>query len=232
MALPLIRCQDVRFVYAHGGFGLEIPHFELHAGQSVFLHGDSGRGKSTALSLFAGVLSPQQGDVSLMGHALSQLSASTCDRLRVDHIGFVFQQFNLLNYLSVIDNVCLPCQFSVRRRQRAQQQGGTVQKAAQALLNTLGLMGLEKQAVSHLSVGQQQRVAAARALIGHPDLVIADEPTSALDESQRTQFMRLLLQVVQDHHTALIVVSHDQRLSSHFQFQQSIEDWHLPIEAA
>lgn len=227
MSNPVIACNRLMFQYPRQDFGLSVPSFQLNAGQTVFLQGDSGSGKSTFLSILAGVLKPQQGEVVLMGQSLQRVSASHCDKLRVDHMGFLFQQFNLLTYLSVLENVCLPCQFSTVRRQRALKEHATVRQAAISLLNTLGLSAWVDQSVSTLSVGQQQRVAAARALIGQPDLVIADEPTSALDESHRDQFMRLLLSLVQERSMALIFVSHDLRLAQYFDLHQCVSDWHL-----
>jgi len=158
MTLAVLRCNNLVFKYASSGFELRIPEFSMQAGDTVFLEGDSGSGKSTLLNLIAGVLLPQSGHVSLMGQNLSTLSASQCDSLRVDHIGFLFQQFNLLSYLSVLDNVTLPCKFSKRRKQNALMQAGTVQQSAERLLNALGMGKYLNQSVSTLSVGQQQRV--------------------------------------------------------------------------
>jgi putative ABC transport system ATP-binding protein len=231
MKSPVVACNNLKFQYPRQGFGLSVPCFQLNAGQTVFLQGDSGSGKSTFLSILAGVLRPQHGEVVLMGQSLQRVSTSRCDKLRVDHMGFLFQQFNLLNYLSVLENVCLPCQFSSVRLQRALKEHASLRQAATRLLDTLGLSPWIDQPVSALSVGQQQRVAAARALIGQPDLVIADEPTSALDESHRDQFMRLLLSLVQERNMALMFVSHDLRLTSYFDLHQCVSDWHLnPVD--
>jgi putative ABC transport system ATP-binding protein len=184
---------------------------QLAAGDTLFLRGPSGSGKSTLLSLAAGVLLPQAGTVRVMGQSWAGLGASARDRYRADHLGYVFQQFNLLPYLSVLDNVRLPLRFS---RQRAARAGPD---AAQAWLARLGLSeALWAQPAARLSVGQQQRVAAARALIGAPELVIADEPTSALDEDLREGFMELLLQSCAQAGSALLFVSHDGRLAPRF----------------
>lgn len=225
MTPAVLHCNNLAFKYASSGFELKIPEFEMQAGDTVFLEGDSGSGKSTLLNLMAGVLLPQSGHVSLMGKNLSALSASQCDSLRVDHIGFLFQQFNLLSYLSVLDNVTLPCRFSKRRKQNAIAQAGTVQQAAELLLNELGMAKYLKQPVSTLSVGQQQRVAAARALIGKPDLIIADEPTSALDARHQAQFVQVLLSQAAQQNTAVLLVSHDPGLAQHCAKRQHMGQW-------
>jgi putative ABC transport system ATP-binding protein len=187
----------------------------------VFLYGPSGCGKSTLLGLLAGVLVPTAGTVQLMGRPWSALGGPARDRLRADHVGYIFQQFNLLPYLSVVDNVRLPCRFSARRAQRA----GDAAARARALLAQVGLpedhWGRRADA---LSVGQQQRVAAARALIGMPELVIADEPTSALDAALRDDFMAVLLAQCRAAGSTLVFVSHDERLAVHFDRRQSLPE--------
>jgi len=199
------------------GFKLSIPSWQVESGDKVFLHGPSGSGKSTLLSLLGGVLKPQQGSINILGQELTQLSASRRDRFRVDHLGFLFQQFNLAPYLSVIDNVLLPCRFSKIRRQRALSSANTLEQAACRLLNALHLeTALTRRPVTALSVGQQQRVAAARAMIGHPELLIADEPTSALDDDRQALFLELLLQQCTDSGATLLFVSHNRNLAGHF----------------
>jgi len=225
MTLAVLQCENLVFKYASSGFELRVPAFSMDAGETVFLEGDSGSGKSTLLNLMAGVLLPQAGHVSLMGKNLNTLSASQCDALRVDHIGFLFQQFNLLSYLSVLDNVTLPCKFSRRRKDNALSAGGNIEKAAVDLLGALGMGGYLQQAVSTLSVGQQQRVAAARALIGKPDLIIADEPTSALDANHQSLFVELLLSQAAQQNTAVLLVSHDPRLAQHCERREHMGRW-------
>lgn len=190
---------------------IDLDELALQPGDTVFLRGPSGCGKSTLLSLAAGVLLAQAGEVRLLGQSWAALGASARDRHRADHLGYIFQQFNLLPYLSVLDNVRLPLQFSRRRAQRAGAG------AAERLLERSGLASsLWRQPAGQLSVGQQQRVAAARALIGAPEVVIADEPTSALDEPLREAFMALLLQSCAEAGSALLFVSHDARLAGRF----------------
>ena len=196
---------------------LAIERLHIEAGRSVFLHGPSGGGKSTLLGLLAGVLLPDEGRIRLRGQDWAALSGAQRDAFRADHVGYIFQQFNLLPYLSVLDNVLLPCRFSALRRQRAEAAAGTARAGAEALLERVGLGTLLwARPASQLSVGQQQRVAAARALIGQPELVIADEPTSALDAALRDSFMALLLQQCRDASSTLVFVSHDERLASAF----------------
>lgn len=206
---------------------LVIEHFALQPGEQLFLHGPSGSGKSTLLSLLAGVLRPSAGEVHLLGERLDALPSAERDRLRGEHIGYLFQQFNLLPYLSVIDNVLLPCRFSKLRKARALARGAaSLQAEAQRLLSHLDLFAADWQKpVSALSVGQQQRVAAARALIGQPALILADEPTSALDAHRQQDFVDLLLREANEAGSSLIFVSHDQRLATHFGREQSLSEF-------
>jgi putative ABC transport system ATP-binding protein len=138
-------------------------------------------------------------------------------------VGYIFQQFNLLPYLSVLDNVLLPCRFSALRRERAMHDAGTPVASAQQLLQRVGLTpALWARPAAQLSVGQQQRVAAARALIGRPEVLIADEPTSALDADRREGFMALLLEACHAAGSTLVFVSHDERLAARFDERLSL----------
>jgi putative ABC transport system ATP-binding protein len=219
MPQPLMSVDQLRFRWNRNQPPcVDIEHFEVHAGERIFLHGPSGSGKSTLLGLLGGVLVAEHGSVSIAidGQAtdLEALGSAARDRFRVDHIGFVFQQFNLIPYLSVLDNVLLPCRFSARRHQKA---GPTPHAEARRLLRALDLAPeLTERPVTQLSVGQQQRVAVARALIGRPEIVIADEPTSALDAQRQDRFLDLLLQECAASNASLLFVSHDRRLASHF----------------
>lgn len=204
---------------------LLIDDFSVAKGETVFLHGPSGSGKSTLLSLMAGVFLPQQGEIAVDGHAWSDWRSSARDAYRAQKLGYIFQQFNLLPYLSVQDNVMLPCRLSAPRAHAAKQMHASLEAAAQHWLAAMDLPPSSwKQPARALSVGQQQRVAAARALIGSPALIIADEPTSALDENRRDAFMDLLLSACQAAHSAVIFVSHDQRLAPRFTRQVSLLD--------
>jgi putative ABC transport system ATP-binding protein len=193
---------------------LSIDSLQVDAGEAIFVHGPSGCGKSTLLGLLAGVLVAGSGSVKLLGHDWAALTGAARDAVRADHVGFIFQQFNLLPYLSALANVTLPCRFSARRAERA---GRRPDDAARALLERVGIAAeLWAQPAAQLSVGQQQRVAAARALIGQPEVIIADEPTSALDAALRDSFMALLLQACRGAGSTLVFVSHDERLAERF----------------
>jgi putative ABC transport system ATP-binding protein len=199
---------------------LAVEQLTINAGHTVFLHGPSGCGKSTLLGLMAGVLMPRQGQVALLGQCWADLPAGARDKRRADHVGVVFQQFNLLPYLTVLDNVLLPCRFSGRRAQRCMPDANA---AATSLLHRMGLpQALWGRRADALSVGQQQRVAAARALIGGPELVIADEPTSALDAALRDDFMALLMDECKTAGSTLVFVSHDDRLADRFDTRLSL----------
>lgn len=213
---PVLRLSDVRYRWPGGPLLLEIEAFELAAQERVFLQGPSGSGKSTLLGLVAGIHVAESGQVQLLGRDLAAMSASARDRLRGAELGYVFQQFNLVPYLSVIENVLLPLTFSRTRRQRAEDAG---QPAEQAL-GLLRRLGLPEEVAGRrpgsLSVGQQQRVAVARALLGRPRLVICDEPTSALDAEARDAFLDLLVDACEDTGAALLFVSHDPALADRF----------------
>lgn len=215
-----LELRDLEFAWPGKPVLLQIPQFSVAKGERLFLRGPSGSGKSTLLGLIGGVLVPQRGTVRLLGTDLTRLSSAARDRFRGEHIGFIFQMFNLIPYLSVIENVVLPAQFSARRAPRAGTGAGTADLRAEAsrLLAALGLGAAEYRdhAINALSIGQQQRVAAARALLGGPELIVADEPTSALDHDARHEFLQLLMGECRAQGSTLIFVSHDTSLAPLF----------------
>ena len=216
--MATILLDQVRFAWGNKPPLIDIPEFRIQSGEHVFLQGISGSGKSTLLNLLTGMLLPQVGKIEINDCDISALSSIGRDQFRANHIGFIFQVFNLLPYLSLRDNVMLPCRFSAIRKSRAEAQAGSVAQAADQLLIELGMGELlrENRCVAELSIGQQQRVAVARALIGSPDLVIADEPTSALDKEACKAFLKLLLAEVLRRKSTLLLVSHDVALSQYF----------------
>jgi putative ABC transport system ATP-binding protein len=215
----VVELSGVRFSWSGAApFVIDIGSLRVARGERVFLRGPSGSGKSTLLSLLAGVITPKEGSIRVLGQNIGALGGAPRDRFRADHIGFIFQMFNLIPYLSVVENVCLPCGFSPRRKDRAEREGGAVRAEAVRLLEHLdmGEAAVLRSPVTDLSVGQQQRVAAARALIGAPELVIADEPTSSLDADRRAAFLDLLFRECARERAALIFVSHDASLAPLF----------------
>jgi putative ABC transport system ATP-binding protein len=194
---------------------LDIETLRLAPGESLFLFGPSGCGKSTLLSAISGTVDIGIGQIRVAGTDIGELKGGARDSFRVDHLGIIFQVFNLIPWLSALDNVLLPCQFSTRRRERTKLKP---EDDARRLLTELGLS--EEEAISApagtLSIGQQQRVAAARALIGRPELILADEPTSALDEDSKLAFVDLLARECAAVGAALLFVSHDRRLEGRF----------------
>ncbi|MDR1888030.1 MAG: ATP-binding cassette domain-containing protein [Zoogloeaceae bacterium] len=211
-----LTMRDMTFAWEQATPCLQVERFALSAQEQLFLYGPSGSGKSTFLNLAAGVLTPDHGSICLLGENLGALSAIGRDRFRVDHVGFVFQNFNLIPWMSVLENTLLPCRFSRRRRQRASQATSPEAEAAR-LLRALDLeRNLWGQPAMKLSVGQQQRVAVARALLGRPEIIIADEPTSSLDANRQAIFLELLQNECASSGAALLFVSHDERLAARF----------------
>ena len=223
---PAVVMSAVRYRWPRAAADcLAIDELVLAAGERVFVRGPSGSGKTTLLSLVGGVIQPQAGTVTVAGQALDRLSAGARDRFRADHVGFVFQMFNLLPYLSARDNILLACRFSAARRARLSARNTSPAAELARLAERLDLGGdVLARAAAELSVGQQQRVAAARALIGRPQIVIADEPTSALDAARQLAFVDLLLRECAAAQATLIFVSHDDRLAVHFDRQLSLVD--------
>jgi putative ABC transport system ATP-binding protein len=222
----IITMSGVRFTWpGPRGFSLAIDDFALPARERVLLVGPSGSGKSTFLSLLTGIIVPNAGQLEVLGTDIAKLSNSARDRFRAEHIGIIFQMFNLLPYGSVTSNVVLPLSFAATRRARALEKG-SVEGEARRLLASLGLetSDFEGVAASSLSVGQQQRVAAARALIGRPELIIADEPTSALDRDRQQAFLDLLFAEVEAAGATLIMVSHDEALGQRFDRVLRLDD--------
>lgn len=218
-----VHLEDLRFAYRRGPEVLHIPELRIAAGERVFLHGPSGSGKTTLLGIIAGVLLPTASTRCLvLGRELTRLSPGERDAFRGVHVGYLFQLFNLLPWLSVLENVTLPVELHPARSARL---GDTPPvEAARALLERLDLAPFIATPVSDLSVGQQQRVAAARALIGRPELVIADEPTSSLDADRRDAFLDLLFAECEAADATLLFVSHDLALGSRFGVRHSLPD--------
>lgn len=210
-----VEIAQLEFAWPSSPPLLSIADLTIARGERVFVKGASGSGKSTLLGMIGGVLTPQRGHITVMDTSLDVLPAAARDRFRADHVGFIFQMFNLVPYLTALANVLLPLRFSARRRRNLVADENT---EARKLLAALGLSDEEliRRSVVNLSIGQQQRIAAARALIGRPDLIIADEPTSALDAEARADFLRLLIAECSAAGSTLLFVSHDASLGTFF----------------
>ena len=227
MAETILDLKDVCFSWKNSGRELfNLPELLVKQHDHVFLQGPSGSGKSTLLALVGGILVSESGTLKVLGTEIKSLSSSARDSFRVDHIGFIFQLFNLLPYLSIEENVMLPLSFSKIRAKRAGRTKIDQVNEAHRLLKALALgeQLAEKSPVTELSVGQQQRVAAARALIGNPELIIADEPTSALDADLRHSFLELLFGECKKAGSTLLFVSHDSSLSELFKRKISMDE--------
>lgn len=214
-----IHIQNLRFAYKATPLVLSIDDFEVLSGEKVFLYGPSGHGKSTLLNILAGVLEVQTGSVKVLGQKLNEISQVARDHLRGENVGYIFQIFNLIPYLNIKENIILPCLINKKRG-----EGIDFHAQADELIKTLGLTDHVLKKVTDLSIGQQQRVAAARALIGNPKLIIADEPTSSLDEKNTDEFMDLLLSEWEKRKFTLVFVSHDIGLKKYFQKTISLPD--------
>ncbi len=227
MSQVVLDIKNLSFLWKNSGSPIiNLPEFELKEHEHVFLQGPSGSGKSTLLALIGGIILPKSGKIKLLGQDLKNLSRSGRDSFRVDHIGYIFQLFNLLPYLTIEENVLLPLNFSHIRAKKAGKTKSDQIRDAERLLKSLDLEEqlAEKKPVTELSVGQQQRVAVARALIGKPELIIADEPTSALDSDLCHSFLELLFAESKKAGSTLLFVSHDSTLGNFFNRKISMEE--------
>lgn len=224
MTSAAIALAQVKFSWPGAPPLLDIERFTVARGERVFLRGPSGSGKSTLLGLIGGVLAPESGTVRVLDQPLHAMSAAQRDTFRGNHVGFVFQMFNLIPYLGVRENVLLALRFAPARAARIPVGDRTAE--SDRLLAALGLgdPGLLARPVAQLSIGQQQRVAAARALLGQPEIIVADEPTSALDHDARESFLKLLMHECAAHGTTLLFVSHDPTLAPLFDRQHSLDE--------
>jgi putative ABC transport system ATP-binding protein len=221
-----VSFTDVRYSWPGSSpFTISIAEFALARDEKLLLLGPSGSGKSTFLSLLAGIAAPDSGRVEVLGTNMARLSGAARDRFRVEHFGIIFQMFNLLPYASLIDNVLLSLRFSRTRRDRALAEG-PLEDVAVRLLEALGLdkTVIATVRAASLSVGQQQRVAAARALIGAPQIIVADEPTSALDRNVEGAFLQLLFAQSTTAGASVIMVSHDEGLAPYFDRVVRLDD--------
>lgn len=208
-----VTMRNVRYQYnnadsEHSQFF--IPQWSVEPRETVFLHGESGSGKSTLLAMLSGLLSPDTGDIEVLGESLTEMTNHRRDAFRAQNIGVVFQTFNLIPYLSIFQNIALAAELAGTKTYSLRA------KAEQLMIQLNMNVALLERPVNQLSIGQQQRVAIVRALVNEPQLLLVDEPTSALDASARDAFMELLMHSAAENNTAMVFVSHDQSLAKHF----------------
>lgn len=228
--MSIIEVKNLKFSYPNSSkLTLDIPAFVLEKGSKVFLFGPSGSGKTTFLETLAGVLQPKSGQVQICGQNLEKLTTAQRDRFRGEHIGYIFQSFNLIPYLNVLENILLPLELNPERKKHL--KNNSIHEEAKSLCTELGISELIDKSVTELSVGQQQRVAAARAIIGNPELILADEPTSALDYDHREKFIQLLFDVCSKHQITVLFVSHDRSLQGLFDKSISLGEINLVSNA-
>lgn len=210
----LVDLKDVSFFWPDQQEAtLAIDYLSIPKNEHVFISGNSGSGKTTLLNLLCGIHQAKTGSVEILGQNLNGLSKQKRDSFRGEHLGVIFQQFNLLPFLSVKENIELPLRFSSKRASKS----GNTHEETRRLLAALDLpLSVIDKKVTQLSVGQQQRVAACRALLGAPELIIADEPTSALDRENSDNFLQLLFKEADANQSTIIFVSHDEYIAKHF----------------
>ena len=208
---PVISLRDVRFEYPHGGFSLSVAELVVPSGTRAAAIGPSGSGKTTLLNLISGIERPGLGEVSTAGMRVDRLSPAARRSFRITTIGFVFQEFLLLEYLDVLDNILYPYRLHPELRLDA-----SVRSRARQLASDLGLAELLARRPSELSQGERQRVAIARALVTAPSLLLADEPTGNLDPAIKQQALDLLFEQCEARSTTLLMVTHDHGLLDQF----------------
>ncbi len=217
----LIHLKNLQFRYnLKSNLVLDVEEFIMAKKEKFFLYGTSGSGKTTLLEILSGVLKATAGDVYICGENLSLLSDSARDHFRGENLGYIFQSFNLIPYLSVADNILLPLKLNPKVLQRVSAPAEEMQKICQRL----GIQKLLSKSVLQLSVGQQQRVAVARALIAKPKLLLADEPTSSLDFEHREKFLKLVFEICNEEGLGIFFVSHDHSLKNLFDRAVDLRD--------
>ena len=227
----LIEVKNLKYRYASNPHDtLFIPEFKIEKGERVYLYGPSGSGKTTFLEVLAGILKVEQGEVKILDQSLGNMSEKARDHFRAEHVGYIFQSFNLIPYLSVRENIELPIHLSFSRRERL--KGEDTLEVIKQLCSRLGIERLLDKNVTELSVGQQQRVAVARALCGRPDFILADEPTSSLDMDHRERFLQLMFELCEQYGTTVLFVSHDRSIQHLFSRSVSLESINIAAHSA
>ncbi|MEJ2085891.1 MAG: ABC transporter ATP-binding protein [Acidobacteriota bacterium] len=208
----MISITDLQFRYPEGDFALRVPELEVAAGEQVAVIGPSGSGKTTLLNLIAGIRLPQKGVVQTAGTEVCALGDEKRREFRICRLGLVFQEFELLEYLNVLDNVLLPYRIS-----SALQLTSEVRSRAETLAEEVGVADKLKRYVAHLSQGERQRVAICRALLSQPQVILADEPTGNLDPTNKGRVLDILFEFAKRQQATLVTVTHDYDLLPRFE---------------
>ena len=219
----MINIQKLQFHYPQGDFLLDIPELQIKKNERVVFIGPSGSGKTTLLNLIAGIITPDKGQIAIGNSMISSLDEGARRAHRIENIGLVFQTFELLSYLSVIDNVLLPARINPILKVTSE-----LRQQAETLLSAMGLQHRINQHPRQLSQGERQRVAVCRALLMQPPLLLADEPTGNLDIFNKEKALHLLLDYAKINNATLIVVTHDQTLLDHFDRVIDFQDFISP----
>lgn len=228
--MTIIDIRQLEFSFKNrDSFALKIDELNIQKGSSIFFEGKSGCGKTTLLNIMAGLIAPTSGTIEVLNTDIRRLSRSKMNQFRAIHYGVVFQTGHLIPYLNAIENISVACQFDNERKRKALIHSASIEEEAKRLANELDIIEVNKK-VSELSVGQQQRVGIARAMMGRPEIILADEPTSALDDENAAQFFDLLFQECQLYDATLIVVSHDRRIKERFSHVYNVESWSHQME--
>jgi putative ABC transport system ATP-binding protein len=219
----MINIQALKFHYPHGEFQLTVPEFSVSRSEKIAVIGPSGSGKTTLLNLIAGIVAPIQGVITVDGTRVNELNDRGRRNFRIMNIGFVFQDFELLDYLNVMDNILHPYRIT-----SALALDKEVRIRAEKIAQDMGIGGKLKRPANDLSQGEKQRAAICRALLSRPKLILADEATGNLDPVNKTRILDLLFQSVEDHDTTLLAVTHDHELLPRFDRVVDFRDFGSP----
>lgn len=222
----MIHISSLEFQYPSGEFRLKMPEFTIEKSEKVAIIGPSGSGKTTLLNLVAGIIVPSKGAIVVDDTKVNELSDSERRDFRITNIGFVFQDFELLDYLNILDNILHPYRIS-----GALKLDRDVRSRAVKLAEDLGISDMLKRPANDLSQGERQRAAICRALLPWPKLILADEATGNLDPVNKTRILDLLCRSVDDHEATLLAVTHDYELLARFDRVVDFQDFQ-PREAA
>jgi ABC-type lipoprotein export system ATPase subunit len=222
--MNMIHIESMVFNYPYGEFRLEIPEFTVERGDKMAVIGPSGSGKTTLLNLIAGIMTPINGTIKVEKQKVNQLSDAQRRDFRITNIGFVFQDFELLDYLNVMDNILHPYRIN-----GSIQLNKKVRKRAMTLAEEMGIGDKLKRPSNDLSQGEKQRTAICRALLPLPKLILSDEATGNLDPTNKTRILDLLFQAVEERDATLLAVTHDYELLKRFDRVVDFDDFQLEV---